>query len=115
MKKKEQKSKDKLRNEEEKNKEKLPYNPDITDEDKQALNEKGHSMNMGQDKALADREREVDFTAKDLDIPGRQERDTSTGKEIPDEDNYQFNQRGSRPKEQKKSEHPNPDREIPKD
>jgi hypothetical protein len=115
MKKKEQKSSDKHRNEEDKKKEKLPYNPEITNEDMQALNEKGHSMNMGRDKELANREREVDFTAKDMDIPGRDERDTSTGKEIPDEDNYQFNQRRVRPDEQKKSEHPNPDSKIPKD
>ena len=109
------KNEHKPRKEDDKRKENLPYNPDITKEDMQALNEKEHSMNMGQDKDLADRDREVDFTAKDLDIPGRKERDTSTGKEIPDEANYQFNQRGSRPEEQKKSEHPNPDREIPKD
>lgn len=115
MKNNEQKHSDKLRNEDDKRKENLPYNPDITNEDKQALNEKGHSMNMGQDKDLANREREVDFTGKDLDIPGREERDTSTGTGIPDEDNYQFNRRGSRTEEKKKSEHPNPDREIPKD
>lgn len=115
MKKNEHKTSDKLRDEEDKRKENLPYNPDITKEDKQALGEKGHSMNKGQDKELANRKRKVDFTAEDMDIPGREERDTSTGKEIPDEDNYQFNQRGSRPEEQKKSEHPNPDREIPKD
>ncbi len=115
MKKEEQRSTDKLRDEKDQNKKDLPYNPEITEEDKQALNEKGHSMNMGQDKDLANREREVDFTGKDLDIPGREERNISKGTGIPDEDNYQFNQRGSRPEEKKKSEHPNPDREIPKD
>lgn len=114
MKKKEEQSKDK-HIEKDQNKKNLPYNPDITNEDRQALNEKGNSMNMGQDKDLANRERKVDFTGKDLDIPGRNERDTSSGNNIPDEDNYQFNQRGSRPDEKKKSEHPNPDRNIPKD
>lgn len=115
---------DKLKDEEDQNKKDLPYNPDITKEDKQALNVKGHSMNMGQDKELANRERDVDFTGKErdvdftgkeMDIPGREERDTSTGTGIPDEDNYQFNKRGSRPEEKRKSENPNPGREIPKD
>ena len=115
MKKNEDQPTNRLREETDQNKKDLPYNPDITDDDRQALNEKGHSMNRGQDKDLADRERKVDFTGKDLDIPGRNERDTSTGTGIPDEENYQFNQRGSRSEEKKKSEHPNPDRDIPKD
>lgn len=105
----------KHKDEKDQNKKDLPYNPDITKEDKQALNVKGHSMNMGQDKELANRERDVDFTGKEMDIPGREERDTSTGTGIPDEDNYQFNKRGSRPEEKRKSENPNPGREIPKD
>ena len=48
---------------------KKKYNSDITAEDKQALNEKGRSMNKGQDKDL-DREQPVDFTADNMDIPG---------------------------------------------
>ena len=49
---------------------KKKYNSEITAEDKQALNEKGRSMNKGQDKDL-DREQPVDFTADNMDIPGR--------------------------------------------
>jgi len=39
----------------------LPYNPEITKEDKQALNEKGRSMDKGQDREL-DHKEQVDFT-----------------------------------------------------
>lgn len=93
----------------------LPYDPNINKDDLQALHQKGLSMDQGQDKSLAERDRPADFTAKDLDIPGRNERDT-THKEsgIPDEENYQFNQRGSRTDEQKNEDHPNPDREVPR-
>lgn len=93
----------------------LPYDPNVNSDDIQALHERGLSMDQGQDKALADRERPVDFTAKDLDIPGRNEADTThNGADNPDEENYQFNKRGARPEETKKADHPNPDREIPK-
>lgn len=115
MKKNSEQPKDRLRDEDDKRKEKLPYNPDITDDDQQALQDKGLSMDQGQDKDLADRDRPVDFTGKNLDIPGREERDTSTGTGIPDEDNYQFNQRGSRKEKDKNMDHPDPDTKIPKD
>ena len=73
----------------------LPYNPNITNEDKQALNEKGRSMNKNQDKEL-DRQKDVDFTGKNLDIPGSNYDGTSKQKDIPDEANRQFNERGER-------------------
>lgn len=93
----------------------LPYDPNINKDDLQALHEKGLSMDQGQDKSLSERERPVDFTAKDLDIPGRDERDTShEGTGIPDEENYQFNQRGVRTDEEKDADHPNPDRQVPR-
>lgn len=92
----------------------LPYDPNINRDDKFALNDKGHSMDRGQDRDLAERERPVDFAGEDLDIPGRNERDTThKNSEIPDEDNHQFNERGIRPDETRKEEHPNPDRKIP--
>lgn len=102
------------RPEEEKKKgkpEDLPYNPDVTTEDKQALNEKGRSMNKGQDKAL-DREEDVDFTAENLDIPGSNNDETGQGTTIPDEQNRQFNKRGERPDRQKEKDHPKSDNDI---
>ncbi|TRO66508.1 hypothetical protein [Christiangramia sabulilitoris] len=81
--------------------EETTYNPEVTKEDKQALNEKGRSMNKGQDRAL-DREREVDFTASELDIPGSNDARPTKEGEIPDEQNLQYNDRGSRPEHKKK-------------
>lgn len=102
------------RPEEEKKKgkpEDLPYNPEVTKEDKQALNEKGRSMNKGQDKAL-DREEDVDFTGENLDIPASNNDETGQGKEIPDAQNAQYNKRGERPKRKKEVDHPNSDKKI---
>ncbi|UAB83577.1 hypothetical protein INR75_15560 [Zunongwangia sp. SCSIO 43204] len=91
----------------------LPYNPEITKEDEQALNDKGKSMNKGQDAELDNKATPTDFTAENLDIPGRNEADVSTdGADIPDEENYQFNERGTKPEHQKQSEHPKSDEKI---
>ncbi|WBL27193.1 hypothetical protein [Zunongwangia sp. HGR-M22] len=91
----------------------LPYNPEITKDDQQALNEKGKSMNKGQDAALDHTQTNNDFAAKDLDIPGREDADTSSnGNDIPDEENRQFNKRGVKPDYQKEKEHPNSNKKI---
>ncbi|WBL20929.1 hypothetical protein [Zunongwangia sp. HRR-M8] len=91
----------------------LPYNPEITKDDQQALNEKGRSMNKGQNAAIDDKQTNNDFAAKDLDIPGREDADTSsTGNDIPDEENKQFNKRGAKPDYQKEREHQNSDKMI---
>lgn len=93
----------------------LPYDPNINTDDMQALHNKGLSMDQGQDKPLSERKRPVDFTGKDLDIPGRNEADTThDGTDIPDEENYQFNERGVRSDADKNRDHPDPDREVPK-
>ncbi|TBW29169.1 hypothetical protein [Gramella sp. KN1008] len=89
----------------------LPYNPDITNEDKQALNEKGRSMNKGQDKAL-DRDRPVDFTAEEMDVPASNDANPDKEGQIPDEQNWQYNKKGARPDRQKSKEHPNSDKDI---
>ncbi|MDX1543194.1 MAG: hypothetical protein R3214_04535 [Christiangramia sp.] len=100
---------------EEKNKkgkpEDLPYNPEVTQEDKQALNEKGRSMNKGQDKAL-DRKQPVDFTAEEMDVPGSNTEGSARDGNIPDEQNWQYNKKGSRPGRQKSKDHPNSDKKI---
>ena len=93
----------------------MPYDPNINKDDMQALQDKGLSMDQGQDKSLAERKRPIDFAGKDLDIPGRNEANTThNGADIPDEANYQFNKRGVRSDADKNSEHPDPDREVPK-
>ena len=99
---------DKLRPDEEKKNKNLPYNPDITDEDRQALPDKGLSMEPDEDRAVKDRNSPVDFTAKDLDIPNSDARDTShEGKDIPDEENHQHNRRGERSDEEIKRDNEN--------
>lgn len=92
----------------------LPYEPDITREDEMALPDKGLSMNQDEDRFLKEREKFVDFEADNLDIPGRNEPDTtSQGSDIPDEDNRQFNQRGKRKDERKDLDHPGSDKPLP--
>lgn len=77
----------------------LPYDPNINRDDKQALQERGLNMSPADDEFLADRERPVDFAADDLDIPGRNEADTThRGTDIPDEENFQYDQSGVRKK-----------------
>ncbi|MBZ9729020.1 hypothetical protein LB467_04920 [Salegentibacter sp. JZCK2] len=87
---------------------KKKYNPDITSEDKQALNEKGRSMDKGQDKEL-DRDVPVDFTADNLDIPGRNQNKKNDREELVDEENYQFNQKGISKQKKDLDDLPDPD------
>lgn len=89
----------------------MPYNPEVTKEDKQALNEKGRSMNKGQDKDL-DRERDVDFTADELDIPASNSNLPKEEGQIPDEQNWQYNKKGARPDQKKSKDHPESDEKI---
>ncbi|WP_405198734.1 hypothetical protein [Christiangramia sp. LLG6405-1] len=72
----------------------LPYNPEITNEDKEALNEKGRSMNKGQDKDL-DQKEQVDFTPDELDIPASNDTKPEDKTELVDEENMQFNKKGA--------------------
>jgi len=73
----------------------LPYNPEITKEDKEALNEKGRSMNKGQDKDL-DQKEQVDFTPDELDIPASNETKPEDKTDLVDEENMQFNKKGAK-------------------
>jgi hypothetical protein len=77
----------------------LPYDPNINKDDKQALQERGHSMSPTDDQFLADREESVDFAAEDLDIPGRNIADTTQrGTDLPDEENFQYDKSGVKKK-----------------
>lgn len=88
----------------------LPYDPNINSEDLQALHDENLSMDQGQDKFLADRDRPADFTADELDIPGADDADTThRGTDNPDEENYQFDNRGAPKKRSKEEEIPDPD------
>ncbi len=112
MKKKEQRMKENKKKTKE-NSKKLPYDSNITSDDKQALHEKNLSMDQGQDKPLAERKRPVDFTGEELDIPRRDDSDTTQeGTDLPDEENLQFDERGIPLKGKKRREHPGPE-DIP--
>lgn len=88
----------------------IPYDPNITKDDKQALQERGQNMSPTDDQFLADRERPVDFSAEDLDIPGRNQADTShRGTDIPDEQNFQYDRSGMKKKRSNDGEIPDRD------
>ncbi len=90
----------------------LPYDPNINEDDKQALQERGHNMNPSDDRFLAERDRPVDFTAEDLDIPGRNQADnTHEGTDIPDEENFQYDERGVKKNRSDLDDIPDPDQD----
>lgn len=91
--------------------ENLPYNPEITSEDRQALNDKGKSMNKGQDKDL-DRNRATEFTPDELDIPASNDSKPKDRTDLVDEENMQYNEKGARPDRKKAHDHPNSDKKI---
>lgn len=53
--------------------EKLPYEPEITEEDKKMLRDDNANLHNdgSSDRQLQNRKKEIDFAGKDLDIPGR--------------------------------------------
>ena len=89
----------------------LPYNPEITSEDKQALNEKGKSMNKGQD-AEKNRQRDGDYTANELDVPASNANKPGDRSELVDEENMQYNKRGAREDHEKAKDHPGSSKKI---
>lgn len=74
------------------NKEK--YNPEITKDDIDALGKKGLSMDTGDDRLLEKRKKKIDFSGKDLDIPGRSTTNNANTKNLKDEENTLFGQGG---------------------
>lgn len=70
------------------------YNSDITTEDLQAIGKKGLRKDSDDDKLLQDREKDVDFQGKDLDVPGRDNKTTNTPQRIKDEENNLYAQGG---------------------
>ncbi len=74
---------------------KKQYNPDVTEEDIEALGKKGLSMDAADDQVLKDRKKPVDFTGNDLDIPGR-EGTAATKNQLKDEENTLYGQGGER-------------------
>ena len=72
------------------------YNSDVTTDDLQALGEKVKNTrtDRGDDSQLNDREKDVDFAGKDLDIPGRELPQSKTQETLKDEENQLYSQGG---------------------
>lgn len=80
-----------------KNKKKQAANDaDITKEDLLAIGNKEQNLRSdgGDDVALVDRTREVDFEGKDLDVPGRTLPGNKKKKSLKDEENQLYSQGG---------------------
>ncbi|MCB0382416.1 MAG: hypothetical protein KDD05_03720 [Psychroserpens sp.] len=67
------------------------YNPEITEADKLALGDTDGNLKKGlsDDTLLKKREKEIDFTGKDLDVPGR---NTKSKRKLKDEENQLYSQ-----------------------
>ncbi len=74
--------------------EKLPYNPNVTVHDKDMLSQKNIHGDGGDDQQLRDRKQQVDFAGKDLDVPGREQAKKANGNGLRDEENKLFSQGG---------------------
>lgn len=70
------------------------YNANITKDDKQALGSKELRADLGDDRLLKDRKEPVDFSGKDLDVPGRNKPNAHKKNTITDEENSLFGQGG---------------------
>lgn len=70
--------------------EELAKEAEVTDEDLEALGPEDLSMDMGEDEQLKQREDDVDFEGKDLDIPGRSSDDGQEDIGAEDEENNHY-------------------------
>lgn len=93
------KKKNIMKNDSSKSTKKLPYNPDITAEDKNLLRDDNANLHNdgSSDRQLQNRKTDVDFTGKDLDIPGRNTAQKGKGDNgLNDEENKLHSQGGDR-------------------
>lgn len=79
---------------EKENKEKLPYNPEVTQHDLDILEQGNIHGDGGDDQQLKDRVEPVDFVGEDLDIPGRNQARKWDERGMPDEENKLYSQGG---------------------
>jgi len=94
----------------------LPYDPNITKDDLQALDERSINRSPSEERFLAERDRPVDLTAEDLDIPGTDLADTThEGTDIPDEENFQYDERGVENTGLDENDLPDPDSNLDSD
>lgn len=74
--------------------ENLPYNPDVTERDKDILKQRNIHGDGGDDQQLRDRTEKVDFAGDDLDVPGREQAKKGNGNGLRDEENKLHSQGG---------------------
>lgn len=72
----------------------LPYNPEVTKKDLEALQHDNIHTDGGDDEQLRERVKKVDFTGSDLDVPGSKTAEKLRKKGMPDEENQLFSQGG---------------------
>lgn len=79
-----------------KKKEKLPYNPNITEEDKENIGDVAQNLrnDSGDDLQLKNRKKKIDFAGKNLDVPGTLENKKKRKKagKLKDEENELYSQ-----------------------
>lgn len=76
------------------NKKNIPYNPNLTEEDKDLLGERKGNLRSdgGEDEQLKHRKRPVDFEGTDLDIPGRTLPEERNRGQLKDEENQLYSE-----------------------
>ncbi|PVX51934.1 hypothetical protein C7377_0228 [Balneicella halophila] len=66
------------------------FNPDVTKEEKERLDDSHLRNDGGDDEILKERERPVDFEGENLDIPGRTLPDDRNPEDTKDEENQHY-------------------------
>lgn len=73
------------------------YNAEVTEEDLKALGEKRENIHhdKGSDQLLENRTNPVDFSGKDLDVPGREMAENKNRNALKDEENELYSESAS--------------------
>lgn len=71
---------------------KQEYDSDVSPKKNDALRDKGLSMDSGDDRMLEQRQKKIDFTGKDLDVPGRDTPNNAHSTNLKDEENTLYGQ-----------------------
>ena len=72
------------------------YNSEITEQEKEMLNQENLHNDGGDDENLVERKRDVDFTGNDLDVPGSDQAKKNQGTSgLKDEENDLYSQGGN--------------------
>ena len=72
------------------------YNSEITEQEKEMLNQENLHNDGGDDENLVERERDIDFTGNDLDVPGSDQAKKNQGSSgLKDEENDLYSQGGN--------------------